>query len=114
MWGFGQNSVNLTWFTRTRPDTGESFQNQVRFGGAVKILPNRLSLRGQINYDFEISELQQQRYIIDWTGQCCTVSFEIRDFQTRGIRDTDFRFAVTLKNVGTFLDITGGFSNRPR
>lgn len=113
IWGLGDHSLDLTWFTRTRPATGESFQNQVRFGGAVRLLPS-LTLRGQVNYDFEISELQQQRYIFDWTGQCCSISFEVRDFQSGEIRDTDYRLMVSLKNVGTFLDLTGGFSNRPR
>jgi len=113
-WGFGKgNRADLTWFTRTRPDTGESTQNQVRLGGALNLLPGRFSVRGQINYDFEISELQQQRYIFDWTGECCSISVEVRDFQTGEIRDTDYRIAISLKNVGTFLDLTGGFSNRP-
>ena len=113
IWGIGDHSLDLTWFTRTRPATGESFQNQVRLGGGVRFSPS-LSLRGQINYDFEISELQQQRYIVDWKGQCCSISFEVRDFQSGEIRDTDYRLMVSLKNVGTFLDLTGGFSNRPR
>lgn len=113
-YGKGGNSLTLSWFTRTRPDVGESTQNQVRLGGVADILPGKFRFRGQVNYDFEQGLLQQQRYIFDYTGQCCSISFEVRDFQSGVIRDTDYRLAVTLKNVGTFLDLTGGFSNRPR
>jgi LPS-assembly protein len=110
--GRGVNTLGLTWFTRTLPDVSETVGNQVRLTGSVGILPNRLRVQGQINYDLEQSLLQQQRYILDYTGSCYGLRFEVRDFTAGELRDTDFRLAVTLKNVGTFLDLTGGFSNR--
>lgn len=109
---FGANSVGLTWFTRTRADVAETVNNQVRLYATLALIPNKLRWQTEINYDFEQSLLQQQRHIFDYTGSCYGLRFEVRDFQAGQIQDTDFRFAVTLKNVGTFLDITGGFSNR--
>lgn len=109
---FGANLVGLTWFTRTRADVSETVNNQIRLSTTLALIPNKLRWQSEINYDFEQSLLQQQRHIIDFTGSCYGLRFEVRDFQAGLIEDTDFRFAVTLKNVGTFLDITGGFSNR--
>jgi LPS-assembly protein len=112
----GSNALDLTWFTRRSPVLGETVSNQVRVGGRVGIVPRKLALEGQINYDLERSLLQQQRYILDFTGSCYGLRFEVRDFTSGpgpdALRDTDFRFSLTLKNVGTFLDLTGGFSNR--
>jgi LPS-assembly protein len=110
-YGTGGNLLDLTWFTRTQPATGESTQNQVRLGGSWNILPGKLRVMGGVNYDFELGVLQQQRYILEYVSQCCGLRFEIRDFQAGAFTDTDFRIAISLKNVGTFLDFTGGLSS---
>jgi len=59
--------------------------------------------------------LQQQRYILNWTSQCYGIRLELRDFRagegTR-VRDKDFRFSLSLKNVGTFLDLTSRSSSQ--
>lgn len=108
----GADSLGITWFTRTLADVGETIGNQVRLTGSIGLVPNKLRLTSQLNYDLEQGLLQQQRYILDFTGSCYGLRFEARDFTAGELRDTDFRLAVTLKNVGTFLDLTGGFSNR--
>jgi len=36
---------------------------------------------------------------------------EAREYTRGEIVDRDYRFALTLKNVGTFLDISGGLSS---
>ncbi|MFL5855417.1 MAG: hypothetical protein ACJ77L_01525, partial [Solirubrobacteraceae bacterium] len=60
--------------------------------------------------DLEQSLLQQQRYILTWTSQCYGLRLELRDFRTgpatQRVSDKEFRFALSLKNVGTFLDLT--------
>ena len=33
---------------------------------------------------------------------------EYREFNSIDRQDRDYRFALTFKNVGTFLDLTGG------
>ncbi len=67
---------------------------------------------GQVNYDLESSLLQQQRLVVGYNAQCWGFRIEVREFRAIDRRDRDYRFALSLKNVGTFLDLTGGASER--
>ncbi|HEV8578002.1 MAG TPA: LPS assembly protein LptD [Thermoanaerobaculia bacterium] len=108
-YGFGAgNYLGATWFTRSRPETGESLSNQVRLNGALNLTSWRLHLEGQLNYDFEEKLLQQQTLVMNYTSQCYGLRLELRDFRAGTgprTRDKDIRFSLTLKNVGTFLDL---------
>ena len=108
----GENRVGLTWFTSLAPQDGETTGDQLRFFGDVKILPKRLRLEAQVNYDLNMSMLQQQRYVVHYSGECYGWRIEFRDFRAGDRRDQDYRFSLTLKNVGTFLDLTGRQSNQ--
>jgi LPS-assembly protein len=103
------NNLALSWFTRFRPETSETQSNQVRFGGSLGLFKN-IRVEGQINYDVELKLLQQQRYIFLFNQQCYGIRLEMRDFKA-GVgtrtRDKDIRLSLSLKNVGTFLDLTG-------
>ncbi|MEA2559505.1 MAG: LPS-assembly protein [Acidobacteriota bacterium] len=102
------NSVGVTWFTRYNPETNTEQSNQLRVGGSIGLFKH-IRVESQINYDFEQQLLQQQRWIFNFTQQCYGLRLEMRDFRA-GIgpreRDKDFRFSLSLKNVGTFLDLT--------
>jgi len=108
--GFGVgNFLGLTWFTNYQPQTGEAVSDQVRFNGSVEVWPSKLRLEAQVNYDVKESFLQQQIFVANWTSQCYGLRLELREFRSLiGPRfsDKDFRFSLTLKNVGTFLDLT--------
>jgi len=102
------NSIGVTWFTRYQPETNETQSNQLRVGGSIGLFKN-LRVESQINYDFEEQLLQQQRWILNLSQQRYGIRFEMRDFRTSTgprDRDKDFRFSLSLKNVGTFLDLT--------
>ena len=88
--------------------------DQVRFNFGVDILPKRLRLDGQVNYDIEGGEVQQQRYFLSYLSQCFGFSLELREQITASYQSRDYRFSITLKNVGTFLDLTGGDSAASR
>jgi LPS-assembly protein len=103
--------VGLTWFTRYQPEFDEKTSDQARLALGLDIVPQRLRLDGQINYDIETGEIQQQRYFLNYASQCWSVRFEAREYTRSQIVDRDFRFALTFKNVGTFLDITGGLAS---
>lgn len=108
--GMGKkSSLNLSWFTRFRAETSTTLSNQIRFGGAVGLFKN-VRMEGQINYDVEQKLLQQQRYIFTFTQQCYGLRLEMRDFRAGTgprTRDKDIRLSLSLKNVGTFLDLSG-------
>jgi len=104
---FGPHDVGVRYTTRFRAQDGETLSDQLRLTGGVAVLPGRLGLRGSIDYDLELSELQEQRYFLDWTAQCYGLRLEYREFQIGPTPETDYRVAFTLKNVGTFLDLTG-------
>ena len=112
-----RGNVGLTWFTRyaaesyNDPGISDTLSDQVRLSFGVDILPRRLRLDGQINYDVENGDIQQQRYFLNYLSQCWSVNLEGREY-TRGlVVDRDYRLSLTLKNVGSFLDISGGASS---
>ena len=107
------NTIGVTWFTRFRPETNETQSNQLRIGGSLGLFKN-IRVESQVNYDFEQQLLQQQRWIVHFTQQCYGIRLEMRDFRTSTgprDRDKDFRFSLSLKNVGTFLDLTSRSSS---
>ncbi|HVS14423.1 MAG TPA: LPS assembly protein LptD [Thermoanaerobaculia bacterium] len=107
--GIGKASnVGLRWTTRTDAETAETRTHQVRLSTRMSLVPDRLTLDAMVNYDIERSTLQLQRYVLGYRGSCFQVSLEASDYRTGTRRDTEYRFLLTLKNVGTFLDITGG------
>jgi LPS-assembly protein len=116
-WGQG-NFVGATWFTTARPETGRSLSNQVRLNAGLGIPSWGLRLDGQVNYDFEQQLLQSETLIVNYLSQCYGLRVELRKFQSAtgplGVQDQEIRFALTLKNVGTFLDLTSRTSqNQP-
>jgi len=114
-YGFGKgNYLGATWFTGFDPASGESLANQVRLNAALAIPFLHLQVEGQINYDFEEQFLQQQTLVMNYTSQCYGLRLELRDFRAGEgprTRDKDIRLSLTLKNVGTFLDLTSRSSN---
>lgn len=112
--GLGSNNfVGVTWFTNFQPETNTTQNNQLRVGGSLGLFKS-IRVEGQVNYDFELQLLQQQRWILHFNQQCYGIRLEWRDFRA-GVgprtRDKDFRFSLSLKNVGTFLDLTSRSSS---
>lgn len=103
---FERGAAAATWFTRYDPRTGDARADQVRLFLGYDLLPRRLRIDTQVNYDLEQSLLQQQSYILNWTSQCYAARFEMRDFRAGNRRDTEYFFTLSLKNVGTFLPLT--------
>lgn len=105
--GLGRHNVGLTWYTRFRAVDGETQDDQARLWASLDLLPQRLQLQAQLNYDLDDSFLQQQRYVVGYTSQCYAFRLEAREFRVGDQRDRDYRFSLSLKNVGTFLDLSG-------
>ncbi len=102
----GRQSVDLSWRTSWNAESGEKRSDQVRLGTDLNLLPERLRLRTDLVFNVEESLLQQQRYLLEYRAQCYGIRLEWRDVIFGDERDQDIRFSLTLKNVGTFLDLT--------
>ncbi len=125
----GRHLFGLSWFTRWRVDFAEAGQalvqstktsDQAQFSTKLQLLPDRLSLEARLSFDIlgpfgddgitrQSWDLQEQRYFLHWTSQCYSWQLEYRESNYREIEDRDVRFALTLKNVGTFLDFNDSF-----
>ncbi len=97
----------------------EKRSEQLRVFTKLALLPERLSLEAEISFDVEGREdvvggrspweILQQRYFLNWTSQCYAWQLEYRESNFQEIPDRDIRFSLTLKNVGTFLDLNDSF-----
>ncbi|HVR28685.1 MAG TPA: LPS assembly protein LptD [Thermoanaerobaculia bacterium] len=108
--GLGPHLFGLRWTTRTNPDDGVTRANQIRVSSDVELVPRKLRWTSSVNFDANEAFLQLQRHIFEYTGSCYAVRFEFGEFRSRSDqrRDREFRFSLSLKNVGTFLDFSGG------
>jgi lipopolysaccharide assembly outer membrane protein LptD (OstA) len=102
----GNNVLGLSWRTRWNAETGDKLSDQVKLSAGIDVVPRRLRLQGDVVYDIERSLVQQQRYLLSYQSQCYSFNLEFRDARFGLEREKDFRFSLTLKNVGTFLDLT--------
>ncbi len=101
-------AVGITHFTRFNPETGDTTGNQLRLFTGFELWPTHFRIDSQIAYDFQTALLQSQRHILQYFSQCWSVRVELAEFRNLVVRNREFRFALTLKNIGTFLDLTGG------
>jgi len=101
---------SLTWYTNYDAELDERRSDQARLAVDLALLPRRLSIGGQVNYDLLASEVLQESFWISYKSQCWSVLVEAREQTTSSYVARDIRFLLSLKNVGTFLDLNGGNS----
>jgi LPS-assembly protein len=108
-YGFGGgNSVAATWFTSALPEKSRSLSNQVRLSSVLNVPIWKLRFEGQVNYNFETQLLQYYQAALNFNSQCYGLRIELRDSKTGALGaldDREIRFSLSLKNVGTFLDL---------
>ncbi|HMA29045.1 MAG TPA: LPS assembly protein LptD, partial [Thermoanaerobaculia bacterium] len=86
-------------------DSGASAQ--LRVSGGMPILPKRLRFDVEANYDLTKGRMLESRSLLTVQAACFRILAEYRDLRTGDVPSRDFRVALTLKNVGSFLDFTG-------
>jgi LPS-assembly protein len=81
---------------------------QLRIAGGIPILPKKLRFDVEANYDLTKGRMLESRSLLTLQAACFRILAEYRDLRTLGLEPSrDFRVALTLKNVGSFLDFTG-------
>ena len=115
----GRHTFGGSLFKNWNPRNREVTSNQLRVFMSLSFIPDRLRLDARLSFDLKdedpdvmdgISNPLQQRYFLSYTGSCYTLQFEYRESQFNNIDDRDFRFTITLKNVGTFIDLNGSLN----
>ena len=107
----GPYTFGLRWNNRVIADTGSTSRSQIRVSAGIRTWQSKLRLGMALTYDLEESLAIAQRYIIDFSGSCYGLLLSISEFSTVArpdLQDREIRFAISLKNVGTFIDLTSG------
>lgn len=109
----GRHSLGGTLFTRWgTAEDADVTSNQARLFASLTLVPDKLTFDANVSFDLDdanrmVSNPLQQRYFINYQGSCYSLQFELRESRFSEITDRDFRFMLTLKNVGTFIDLNG-------
>jgi hypothetical protein len=113
--GRDKHNIGISWNLAFDPETGDTLSDQVGLASGFNL--GRYLLQASVNLDLgpkgmtERPTIQQQRYLIQRAGNCLTWLVEVREYQTASFDDREIRFAISLKNIGTFLDLGTGSGN---
>jgi len=80
---------------------------QIRVYGGTPILRKRLRIDVQTNYDISLGRMLESRTLVTWEHPCFKILAEYRNIRVGSVPSQDYRIALTLRNVGSFLDFTG-------
>jgi LPS-assembly protein len=107
----GRANANLTWYTSFDPVQGTALSSQTRLftGYAPRSAPWRLETH--FAYDLRQQNLLEQRYVFRFRGSCWSAFVEVRDYRIEPNQTRDYRIAIDLTGLGTFLDIHGGLDS---
>ena len=117
-WTSGESVAAVSYFfsnpVTLPPPPGVTFpstsSSQIRFFGGSPVIRRLLRLDLSANYDLTNGKMLESRTLLTFQGSCYKVLFEYRDIRVGTLPSRDFRIALNLKNVGSFLDFTGSLS----
>jgi LPS-assembly protein len=89
------------------PSTSSS---QIRFFGGTPVIPRLIRFDLAANYDLTNGKMLESRALLTFQGSCYKVLFEYRDIRVGTTPSRDYRLALSLKNIGSFLDLRGSLS----
>ena len=106
----GTHNLGVRWSQRIDVESGETRQDQLSLSFRLNLWPGRLVLSGFSTYNVVLAEATNSAFAIDYTGSCWGMRLEYNTFRVFGNQggDSQIRFAISLKNIGTFFDMTTG------
>ena len=107
-------ALNLTWYSSYNPATGDVLSSQARIYGALAPVKGPWRFETGIAYDIHQRKMLEQRAILRWKGSCWSAYVEVRDYRIDLYRTKDYRIAIDLTGLGTFLDIRGAIDSLGR
>ncbi len=82
------------------PQKFNQFRTQLNFGNLNR---RGVNAAGVIGYDVSQGQIQYAAAQTTYNWDCCGITFEYRRFKFGSVRDeSQYRFALTLANIGTF------------
>jgi LPS-assembly protein len=123
--GFGLNGVlrmndidaSAGW-SRQNYQTGNQFtsNNYIQQSTRFRLADTRIGGLVQFNYDIGRSTLLNQRYVANYSAQCCGFAVEFQAFNYPGgfvvPQDRRFNFSFTLAGIGSFSNFFGNFGGQ--
>ena len=109
---FGPHSIGLSWIVRKSAEFENTNTHQTRLYTSFEIVPSRLRFDSSVAVDHVRSLLQNQRHALTYTAQCYGFRLEFAEFDDGRQKREEIRLAISLKNIGTFLDLNAGDYNR--
>lgn len=102
----GRQRINLS-YTTTRPQsTGATPSEFVRLTTGLNFGAH-FQLSSGVSYDLERHLPSQQEYVFTYLSGCWSGAFEYRDFRSSTRPTREYRIAITLRNLGSFLQFKG-------
>jgi LPS-assembly protein len=104
--------VALSYFLNRDPAGVQPHAGTLRLGGGSALFQKRFIFDLDFAYDLPTHLLQSQRYRLGYETQCCGFQAEYlnRDYAGLVQPAREFRFTVSLKGVGNFLDLHSRFN----
>lgn len=104
--------IGLSYYLARDPSGVQPSTGTVRLGGGSALFARRMTFNVDFAYDLPTHDLQSQRYQVGYQGQCCGFIAEYLNRDYAGLIEPtrEFRFTVTLKGVGNFLDLRQRFN----
>jgi LPS-assembly protein len=106
----GSNALNLTWYTSYDALTGAATSSQTQLFAGFAPGNGKLRLETRVAYDIHNAKLLNQSYVIRYRGSCWSVYAQVNDFRNQSYPSRDYRIAIDLTGLGTFLDIRGSLA----
>lgn len=107
----GERALSLSLFDNhpvvIPPGVDPGASAQLRISGGMPIVPKRLRFDVEANYDLTLGKMLESRSLLTLQASCFKILVEYRDLRTGTTPSRDYRIALTLRNVGSFLDFTG-------
>jgi hypothetical protein len=82
-------------------------RSSVRSVGRFELLPDRLSLEAQADWDFVTGNLVHSAGRLRWDVQCCGFMAELIRYDFNQRSEQQFRFSIELANIGSFGNFNG-------
>jgi LPS-assembly protein len=82
-------------------------RSSVRGTGRLDLLPRRLRLEVQGNYDFVLRRMLQSSSRLRYDVQCCGFLAEVIRYDFNERIEQQFRFSIELANIGSFGNFNG-------